>query len=129
VTFPDSQTTWTSIGAIRPIAIEIVRGVAFLAADIHSRELCTRYENPPGSVVVFRWIDRKWLPVAISEYPQSGRVNLLLNPWGRTNAEDAAGFIELKDKRTRPGNDFVHVPLDQRMRDKAQDACAIYKTL
>jgi hypothetical protein len=128
VTFPDSQIKWTGSGAIRPLAIEIVKGTALVATDIHSRELCAKYGNPRGSVVMFRWNGGEWLRVPRSEYPQDGRVNLLENPWGRTSAEDAAGYIELKDKGQRPGNYFSQAPLDERIANRANDACEIYKT-
>jgi hypothetical protein len=129
VTFPNSQTKWIGSGAIRPLAIEIAKGTALIATDIHSRELCAKYENPLGSVLMFRWNGGRWLRVPRSEYPQNGRVNLLENPWGRTSAEDAAGSIELKDKGQRPGSNFSQVPLDERIANKANDACQIYKTL
>jgi len=127
VTFPDNRTVWKSEGAVRPIAVEVVDGIALLAVDIHSRAACTKYENPIGSVLFFRWKVDRWERISRMEYPKNGRVNLLLSPWGRSSAEDVSGFIKHADKHARPGNSMVDRQLDQRIVDKSSDTCELYK--
>lgn len=129
LSFPDNRTVWKSNGALRPLALEIIDGTALLAADVHARELCAKYGNPPGSVLFFRWNEGKWVRISRGEYPKNGRVNLLRDPWGRTSAQDVTGLLKHEDKHARPGNFLVNVPLDQRVEDKSRDACEIYKKL
>ena len=127
IIFPDSHAKWSDDGAVRPIAIEIVGESILIAVDIHSRELCARFKNPPGGVVLFKWSGSEWKRIARSDYPEAGRLNLLLNPWGRTSSDDARGLVSLKQKRTLSGNYYLDAPLDRRIGDKSHDACEIYK--
>jgi hypothetical protein len=129
VTFPDLRTVWKGDSSIRPLAIEIANGAALLAAEIHSREVCAKYGNPPGSVLLFRWTTDRWVRITRAEYPINARVNLLQEPWGLTSKDDVTGFVEHEGKQARPGNYMVRVPLDQRIADKAHDACELYKKL
>jgi hypothetical protein len=123
MTFPDGKTVWESDGLIQPLSIELNEGGYFLAADMHSRLLCAKHGDPEGGVLFLRWQDGAWTRIPREEYPKNSKVNLLRNPWGHDTSEDAHGFIAQHDKHLRPGNELVHVPLDERIANRATDSC------
>jgi hypothetical protein len=123
ITFPDGKAVWESDGFIQPLSIEVKNRRHFLAADIHSRLLCAKYGDPEGGVLFFRWKGGAWTRIPREEYPENSKVNLLRNPWGRDTSEDAQGLIRHEDKHLRPSNELLHVPLDERIANRATDAC------
>jgi hypothetical protein len=122
ITLPDARTAWESDGLIQPLSIEVEQRRYFLAADIQSRLLRVKYGEPEGGVLFFRWKDGAWQRIPRQEYPKNSKVNLLRNPWGRSAADDAHGLIRHEDKHLRPGNELVHVALDERVANRARDS-------
>jgi hypothetical protein len=96
---------------------------------MHSRLLRAKYGDPEGGVLFFRWKGGAWTRIPREAYPQNSKVNLLRNPWGRDTSEDAQGLIRHEDKHLRPGNELVHVALDERIANRATDACQAARLL
>lgn len=127
IVFPDGAARWTGDGSIVPLSIEMLRGIPYLAVNIRSRNLCAKYRDPEGSLVFFRWGGVDWSQIPRTEYPTSGRVNLLRDPWGRSSKEDVTGLIRNHEKRLKPGNRLIDTPLDEVLTGRSTDACYLYK--
>jgi hypothetical protein len=78
--------------------------------------LCAKHGDPEGGVLFFRWKGGAWTRIPGEAYPQNSKVNLLRNPWGRDTSEDAQGLIR-------------HVALDERIANRATDACQAARLL
>jgi len=128
IVLPDSQMIWSSDGLMIPIALELENGTAYVAANIRSREYCKEFGDPPSSVVFFRFSEGRWARIPKDSFPKNGMANLLIEPWGRNNQEDAAGLIKSKDKHVaKPYNDGVNEPLDRVLLAYWIDACSLFK--
>ena len=128
IAFPDPRAAWKSDGSMIPIAAEIKNGTVFVAANIQSREYCAKFSDPPSSVLYFRWNNGDWAQVKKDEYPQSGKANLLTNPWGLNSGQDARGLIPNKDKNlAKPYNSSVNDLLEKVLSGNWIDACAMLK--
>ena len=128
IVFPDGRAVWKSDGSMIPIALEIRDSNAYVVANIRSRDYCAQFNNPPSSVVFFRWDSMNWIRIVKNEYPTNGRANLLLSPWGGESSDDARGLVNNKDKYlAKPYNNGVNDPLEAVLSDRSLDACDMLK--
>ena len=85
----------------RPMAFEILNGVAYLVLHIGDRESCQG--KPPTQYLaqVIKWVDGQWVEVPLSEFPgDKALLNLSADYWGHTTKDDAKGLIPWEAKRT-----------------------------
>lgn len=92
---------WKSHAKYPPEVFDIVDGQAYAKVSVGDCEVCKLHGYPETDALYFSWSGRSWTKIEQKDFPAQLRLNLLMNPKGRSSSEDVRGVVSLAEKENR----------------------------
>lgn len=92
---------WKSHSKYPPELFDIVDGKAYAKVSAGDCEVCKLHGYPETDALYFVWSGSSWKSIRHGEFPSQLRLNLLMNPKGRSKEQDAQGLVSLAEKERR----------------------------
>ncbi|MEX8506547.1 hypothetical protein [Leptothrix ochracea] len=91
------------------MSFDIIDGVPYLVAQIADRASCAKMKKTDYAAQFLRWHNGQWLEVSQADFPvQRALVNLSIDFWGHSTADDYKGRIAWGDKELPGGFNQDH---------------------
>ena len=107
-----------------PFSFEIIDGVPYLALHIKDTQSCSNRPQTDYSAQFLRWSKGQWIEVKQADFPvEKALMNLSVDYWGRSTADDYRGFIRWADKELPGGFNQAHPDTIKSYFERGQRYC------
>jgi hypothetical protein len=103
------KSTLSGISIRHPVSFEILDGVPHLVLYIGDKSSCSDRPKTDYSAQFLRWTNGQWVEVKQADFPvDKTLMNLSLDYWGHSTADDYKGTVRWDDKRLPGGFNQAH---------------------
>ncbi len=89
-----------------PVSFDVINGIPYMVTSVGNKYLCYNRPSTDYSAQFLRWQNGQWIEVRQADFPvQRALINLSMDFWGHSTADDYKGRIAWRNKELpRGGN-------------------------
>jgi hypothetical protein len=116
---------WKGNWARSPVSFDIIDGAPYIVVFISDRELCYGRPSTDYSAQFLRWQNGQWIEVRQADFPvQRALINLSMDFWGHSTADDYKGRIAWEKKRLPSGFNQDHLDTVKLFFERGSNFCS-----